>query len=65
MVVSHPDAERLQPVLETFRPLLKETDGDIPIVADLLIVADLSIVTASEPGIRARLETPNGQIDLS
>ena len=59
LVVSHPDADTLQPVLDAFRPLLNEPDGDIS------IVSDISIVAAPEPGIRARLETPNGEIDLS
>jgi hypothetical protein len=44
LVVSHPDADRLRPALET---------------------SDVSIVAAPEPGIRARLQTPNGEIDLS
>ena len=59
LVVSHPDADTLQPVLDAFRPLLNEPDGDIS------IVSDISIVAAPEPRIRARLETPNGEIDLS
>lgn len=72
LIVSHPDADRLGPVLETFRPLLHavrptpdELDGEISIVSDLSIVCDLSIVTTPEPGLRARLDTPNGEIDLS
>jgi len=44
LVVSHPDADRLRPALET---------------------SDVSIVAAPEPGIRARLQTPNGEINLS
>jgi hypothetical protein len=44
LVVSHADADRLRPALETF---------------------GVSIVAAPEPGIRARLQTPNGEIDLS
>ena len=59
LVVSHPDADMLRPVLDAFRPLRNEPDGDIS------IVSDISIVAAPEPGIRARLETPNGEIDLS
>ena len=44
LVVSHPDADRLRPALET---------------------SDVSIVAAPEPGIRARLQTSNGEINLS
>jgi len=58
LVVSHPDADTLRPVLDAFRPLLNKSDGDIS------IVTDISIVEVAEPGIRARLETPNGEIDL-
>ena len=59
LVVSHPDADTLRPVLDAFRPLLNEPDGDTS------FVSDISIVAAAEPGIRARVETPNGEIDLS
>ena len=59
LVVSHPDADTLRPVLDAFRPLLDEPDGSAS------IVSGLSIVAAAEPGIRARFETPNGEIDLS
>ena len=44
LVVSHPDADRLRPALET---------------------SDVSIVAAPDPGIRARLQTSNGEINLS
>ena len=44
LVVSHPDADGLRPVLET---------------------SDVSIVAAPEPGIRARLQTPMGEVNLS
>ena len=59
LVMSHPDADTLRPVLDVFRPLLDERDGDIS------IVSHISIVAAAEARIRARLETPNGGIDLS
>ncbi len=59
LVVSHPEVDTLRPFLDVFRPLLSEPDGGTS------IVSGLSIVAAPEPALRARLETPNGEIDLS
>ncbi len=53
LVVGHPDADRLQPILDAFRPVLSEPDGGILIVA------------APEPRLQARLKTPMGEVDLS
>jgi hypothetical protein len=55
LVVSHPDAETLRPVLDAFGPFLPDNS----------IGSDISIVAAPEPGLRARLATPNGEIDLA
>ncbi len=55
LIVKHPDADTLQPVLDAFGPFLPDNS----------IGSDISIVTAPEPGLVARLETPNGEIDLS
>ena len=66
LVISHPSPgtirpvlDALRPLLDVVRPLLDEPDGKIS------IVSDVSIVAAPAPGIRARLQTPNGEIDLS
>ena len=48
----HPRAEALRPVLDVFRPISTATDIDV------------SLIVAAEPGINARLRTPNGMIDL-
>lgn len=53
LVLGHPAPVTLRPVLDALRPVLDEPDGEI------------SIVTAPEPGIRARIQTPNGEIELS
>ena len=53
LLVSHPDADRLQPILDSFRPVLSEPDGGILIVA------------APEPRLQARLRTPMGEVELS
>ena len=53
LVVSHPDPVTIRPVLDALRPIQVST------------VSDISIVAAPEPRIRARLQTPNGEIDLS
>ena len=45
--------------MDALRPLLEEPDGEIS------IVSDISMVVAPEPGLRARIETPNGEIELS
>ena len=65
LVVIHPDAVTLRPILDAFRPLLGEPDNDIKTGSEMSIAADISIVEGTEPGIRARLQTPNGEIDLS
>ena len=66
LIVTHPKADTLRPVLDAFRPVLGEPDGvrHEP-VGRIAIGSDISIVSAPEAGIRARLETPNGKIDLS
>lgn len=53
LVASHPDPVTLRSVLDAFRPVLDEPQVDI------------SIVAAPEPAIGARLQTPNGEIDLA
>lgn len=53
LVAGHPDPVKLRPVLDVFRPLLDDPHVEILLVA------------AAEPEIRARLQTPNGEIDLS
>ena len=65
LVVSHPAPatlrpvlDALRPVLDATRPLLDEPDGEIS------IVSDISCVAAPETGIRARIQTPNGEIEL-
>ena len=63
--MTHPDAATLRPILDAFRPLLDEPDPDIEMEGDKSIAADISIREGSQPGIRARLQTPNGKIDLS
>ena len=65
LVVTHPDAATLRPILDAFRPLLDEPDSDIGTEGDKSIAADISIREGPQPGIRARLQTPNGEIDLS
>lgn len=73
LVVSHPDPmtirpvmDALRPVLDTLRPVMDATQPlrDAP-DGETSIVSDISIVAATEPGIRARIRTPNGEIDLS
>ncbi len=66
LIVIHPSPgtirpvlDALRPLLDVVRPLLDEPDGKNS------IVSDVSIVAAPEPGIRARIRTPNGEIDLS
>ncbi len=59
LVVGHPAPETLRPVLDALRPVLGEPDGEIS------TVSDLSIVVAPVPGIRALIQTPNGEMDLS
>ncbi len=53
LLVVHPAAERLRPALDLLRPLREEPQ------------ADLLLKMASEPGIQARIETPNGVVGLS
>ena len=53
LVAHHPDADTLRPALDVLRPLLEEPD------------ADLSLIAAPEPGLHARIQTPDGVIDLS
>jgi hypothetical protein len=55
LVVKHPDADTLQPVLDAFGPFLPDNS----------IGSDISIVAAPKPGLVARLATPNGEIDLA
>jgi len=59
LVLSHPDADGLQPVLDAFGPVLSEPQGGAS------IGSDLSIVAAPEPRLQARLDTPMGVVDLS
>ncbi len=65
LVVGHPDPATLRPVLDALRPVL-DVLGPIADKPDdgISIASDLSIVSASEPGIRARILTPNGEIEL-
>jgi hypothetical protein len=65
LVVTHPDAVVLQPILEEVRPLRDESESDITMADDMSIAGDISILVRPEPGIRTRLQTPNGEIDLS
>lgn len=52
LIAGHPDPVELRPALAVFRPLL---DGPH---------AEISIVAAAEPELRARIQTPNGEIEL-
>jgi len=61
-----PVLDALQPILDpappvpdAFPPLPDEPKGEFS------IASDLSIVSAPKPGIRARILTPNGEIELS
>jgi hypothetical protein len=66
LIVTHPEADTLRPVLDAFRPVVGKADGEPnQLDSDSSIVSDISTVTAREPGIHARLETPNGKIALS
>ena len=53
LVTLHPDADTLRPALDVLRPLLEDPDTDV------------SMLKAPEPGLRARIQTPIGVIDLS
>ena len=70
LVATHPDAVSLRPILDVFRPLIDEphggsmTPGETSITAGVSLAVDISIVEGPEPGLRARLQTPNGEIDL-
>ncbi len=59
LVAEYPDPDTLRPVLDSFRPLLDDAE------ADGSIVSGISIGVAPEAGLRARIRTPNGEIDLS
>ena len=59
LIVGHPDLVTIRPILEAFLPAPAEAGGKVS------VVAGISIVAAPEPGIRARLQTPNGEVDLS
>lgn len=48
----HPHADALRPVLDVFRPISTAPD------------VDLTVMLATEPGVHARLRTPNGMVDL-
>ena len=65
LVLTHPDAVALRPILDAFGPLQDEPESDITMGGDMSIAADISILVGPEAGIRARLQTPNGEIDLS
>ncbi len=53
LVAGHPDPVELRPALDVFRPLLDQPH------------AEISIVAAAEPELLARLQTPNGEIEVS
>ncbi len=59
LIVGHPDPVTIRPILDAFLPAPAEAGGKVS------VVSGISIVAAPEPGIRARLQTPNGEVDLS
>ena len=59
LAVGHPAPETLRPVLDALRPVADEPDEKDSILSDLAIEA------APEPGIRALVLTPNGEMGLS
>ena len=66
LIVGHPSPMTLRPVLDVIQPVL-EAGPLLPDAPDggTSIVPDISVVAAPEPGLRARIQTPNGEIDLS
>ncbi len=65
LIVGHPSPMTLRPILDVIQPILDA--GPFPDAPDggTSIVPDISVAEAPEPGLRARIQTPNGEIDLS